>query len=354
MKVLQLVTERRPFFDAQVEALERAGVESTVCEVPGSHSAAEPRTAAEYARFSPKVLSALGDHDLIHAHYGLTAPFALALPRRPVVLTLWGTDLMGESEWIRRMSRFAAGLADATILPSRRMVETLDRPYTHVPFGIDTDRFRPIPRESARERVGWETEGDDGEDAKIVLFPYDTDRPEKDFPRAERVVERADADAEIRAITGVSHDEMPHYMNASDALLVTSTRESGPMVVKEAAACGLPVVSTDVGFVSDVPGASVCDSDEELAAELDRALAASDSAAADAESDRTAPELPRKWELDATGRRLRGVYERVLSERGATGDNLYIANQNVSIFNTNLNMSESETNTSEPDSGGIT
>ncbi|WP_135855403.1 glycosyltransferase [Halorussus salinus] len=310
MKVLQLVTERRPFFDQQVAALEAAGVESTVCEVPGSHHPDEPRTAAEYARFYPEVLRALDDHDLVHANYGLTAPFALALPKRPVVVTFWGTDLMGDREWIRQLSRYASDLADATILPSRRMADALGRPYTRVPFGIDTDRFRPIPRDAARERVEWDA------DEIVVLFPYAPERPEKDFSRAERVVERADAEADLRTVTGAPYDEMPHYLNASDALLVTSRRESGPMVVKEAAACGVPTVSTDVGFVGDVPGVAVCESDDELVRELDRALA--DSASDSSESPAESPTLPEEWQLAATGERLRAVYERVLSGSDAS------------------------------------
>lgn len=45
---------------------------------------------------------------------------------------------------------------------------------------------------------------------------------------------------------------MPYYFNAADTLLLTSKYESGPMAVREAAACNVPVVSTSVGFVRDV------------------------------------------------------------------------------------------------------
>ncbi|MGM0591279.1 MAG: glycosyltransferase [Halobacteriota archaeon] len=301
MKVLQLVTGRRPFFDGQVAALEAAGVECTVCTVPGEHRVENPRSALDYARYYPRVLSALDDHDVVHANYGLTGPFALAQPKRPVVVTLWGTDLMGEYPWLRQLSRLSARLADATVLPSRRMALALGRPYSHVPFGVDTDLFAPSPRAKARERVGWDT------DAPVVLFPYAPTRPEKDFSRAETVVSRLDGEVELRVVEGVAHEEMPDYMNASDALLVTSRRESGPMVVKEAAACGLPVVSTDVGFVADVPGTRVCRTTDELVAELQIVLDRPPS---------TESSIPDSWRLEAMGDRLRRLYEQVLSEHG--------------------------------------
>jgi glycosyltransferase involved in cell wall biosynthesis len=53
---------------------------------------------------------------------------------------------------------------------------------------------------------------------------------------------------------GIDHEEIPNYLNAADVLLLTSTSEGSPNVVKEAMACNCPVVATDVGDVKLIIG----------------------------------------------------------------------------------------------------
>ena len=308
MRVLQLYTSTRSFFESQLRALEAVGVECTALGVPGEFEPGSYRSATDYLRYVPQVLGhSLDGYDVVHANWGLLGPFALAQPTRPVVLTLWGSDVMSDRRWLTELSRFGARHADATVLPSEAMRPALDGDgeQFHVPFGVDLDRFRPLDRETARERVGWDT------DRPVVLFPYDASRPEKGYDRAERVVERADADVELRTVTGVPHEEMPDYMNASDALLVTSRRESGPMVVKEAAACNVPVVSTDVGFVrrtlSDVSHSYVRTDEAGLAEALERVVEGPPRSDARQRLDGLG--------LEAMGERLRTVYERAIDGR---------------------------------------
>lgn len=245
MHVLHIITSTRSFFEQQIDVLEARGVRCTVIAAPGVYRPDTPRTPVDYLRYYPRILSAIRryDVDLVHAHYGLVAPFALAQPQRPVVLSLWGTDLMGDRRWLRGFSRFGARFADATVLPSHAMADGLDTDYELIPFGVDLDLFRPIDRASARSHLGWNS------DRPVALFPYDPVRSEKNFSLAEQVVAEADVDVDLRTIVDVPYEDVPYYMNASDVLLVTSSRESGPMTVKEAAACNLPVVATDVGFV---------------------------------------------------------------------------------------------------------
>lgn len=246
VEVLNLVAKAdSPPFQKQVGGLEALGVDTTTLAVPGGQSGS--RGLHHYAKFQEQTLvAARDDYDVVHANYGLTAPSALLQPSRPVVLSLWGSDLMRRYGWLcQRCARHC----DAVIVMSEEMVAVLDVPCHVIPHGIDLEVFSPRPRQEAQAAVGWDPE------RRHVLFPYSPERTVKDFPRAQRVVDRVDArypePVELNYVTGTEHDEVPTYMNAADALLLTSRREGSPNVVKEALACDVPVVSTDVGDVRD-------------------------------------------------------------------------------------------------------
>ncbi|UCE73106.1 MAG: glycosyltransferase family 4 protein [Methanomassiliicoccales archaeon] len=56
----------------------------------------------------------------------------------------------------------------------------------------------------------------------------------------------------IKFMGSLAHDEMPYILNCADVLVMASLTEGLPTIVLEALACGLPVVSTDVGDISSV------------------------------------------------------------------------------------------------------
>jgi len=248
MRVLSLVTsENANFYRQQIAGLRGRGHDVDVLSVPGQRvndgTKTGRRPASAYLRYYPRaVLAAAGNYDFVHANYGLTAPPAVVQPFRPAVLTFWGSDLTGD---VSRLSRVCARYADAVVVMSEEMADLVDRDCHVIPHGVDFDTFRPLSRTEARETVGW-----DGE-ARHVLFPYGPSRSVKDFPRAERIVElaraRLDPRVALHTMSGVPHERVPWYMNAADAMLLVSKREGSPNTVKEALACNLPVVSTDVG-----------------------------------------------------------------------------------------------------------
>jgi glycosyltransferase involved in cell wall biosynthesis len=302
MRVLILTTHEAGLIDQQRSALEKRGLAFEQLVVPGDARSAGGHDLSDYLRFLPSVLRrSLDSFDLIHANYGLTGPAAVLQPRLPVVLSVWGSDLYGS---LGSVTRFCARFSEETVVMSRRMADDLGSPATVVPHGVDFERFAPVPRAAAREELGWD------EDVRVVLFPYSKDRSVKDHPRAERIVDRVadrlDDPVELRTVSGLDHDAVPTYMNAADALLLTSKREGSPNTVKEALATNTPVVATDVGDVRErvagVERSTVSDDDETLAAGLVEAL--------ESEGRPASREAAREVSIERTTADLLDVYRR--------------------------------------------
>ena len=86
-----------------------------------------------------------------------------------------------------------------------------------------------------------------------ILFPADPRRPEKNHLLALRVGEELETRGWKVGITTLRKQPRSMVwdrMLAADVCLITSTRESGPLVAKESIACGCPVVAVDVGDMS--------------------------------------------------------------------------------------------------------
>lgn len=274
MKILSLVTNRHaPFYEVQTTELESKGVEIDHVyprKQSKSHEIQQniSRSYIDYFPLIYRVLpKALSEYDIVHANNGKTAPFALIQPHRPIVLTLWGSDLMGR---YRTLCKKSAAYCDEVIVMSEEMESELGQNAHVIPHGIDLDQFAPMSQAEARSAVNW-----DG-DVKHILFPYDPAREVKNYPLAKQIVKQAQnklpMSLQLQVVSDVRHDQVPLYMNAADVLLITSRREGFPNSVKEAMACNLPIVSTDVGGIrdrlEDVDNSYVSNSEGELVARL--------------------------------------------------------------------------------------
>src|SRR5690348_12253046 len=219
-------TEERPalgsFVRDQVEALRRRGDVDVELFAFSPGLRAYPRAARELRRrFRGRRF------DVVHAHFGLTAWPAVAARLGPVVVTLHGNDLFHP-----RSNRLTRAILPFTALPaavSREFSQNLrgagvTRRVAVLPVGIDLERFRPIPRREARERLGLDPDG------PYLLFPHDPSRPLK---RYDRAVEAA-GDVPLLTLGGVAPDEVPYWINAANAVLVPSAAEGFGLSVIEA------------------------------------------------------------------------------------------------------------------------
>jgi teichuronic acid biosynthesis glycosyltransferase TuaC len=267
-----------PFIVQQVRYLREAGVEVEVFPFRGA------RNPANYARAwkDLRLRIRTGKHDLVHAQFGQAGALAAFSKLRPLVVTYRGDDLEGIVgdkgrylwvSWVLRwVSRAVATRADGIVVVSRHLVRYLPRPPDAIiPTGIDFKKFRPVPMAEARAQLGLPP------DRKLVLFPANPAETRKRHALAERAV-RIVGDAHLIVAWGVPHQDVPVYMSACDAMVLTSMHEGSPNVVKEALACNLPIVSVDVGDVQErlegVEGCIVCPDDrpQTLARALDAVL----------------------------------------------------------------------------------
>jgi glycosyltransferase involved in cell wall biosynthesis len=224
----------------QVEEVRRLGVEVEVFSFPPGSSHYIP------AALRLRRLLRHESFDLVHVHYGLTAWSALLAGARPLVVTFHGTDV--RHSVVGPLSQRLAWRADLVAAVSRALFEPEDgRPglplvpgSAVLPCGPDLGRFRPLPRAEARRELGLDPDG------RYLLFPANPDRPEK---RADRAVEvAAAADAELMTGGSIDPDRMPLWVNAANAVLVTSDYEGFGLACVEALACDVPVLSTPVGI----------------------------------------------------------------------------------------------------------
>jgi teichuronic acid biosynthesis glycosyltransferase TuaC len=179
--------------------------------------------------------------DVVHAHFGLTAWPAVASRLGPVVVTLHGNDLFHP-----RSNRLTRAILPFTALPAAVSREFsglvpgagTTRRVAVLPVGIDLERFRPIPRRDARERLGLDPDG------PYLLFPHDPERPLKRFDRARE----AAGGTRLLTMGRVPPHEVPLWINAANAVLVPSQAEGFGLSVIEALACGVPAFGTPVGI----------------------------------------------------------------------------------------------------------
>jgi len=181
-----------------------------------------------------------GQYDLIHAHFGYNGIPASLQKKVPFVISFCGTDLNHSKH--RPISRWVAKRADASIVKSESLHKLLNHPAHIIPNGVDLDRFKPASKMDARSQLNLD------HNKKYVLFvSTDLSRPEKRYELAKEAV--AQAGCELLTMSKCTPAEAPPYFHAADALILTSTYEGSPNTIKEALACNLPIVSTDVGDV---------------------------------------------------------------------------------------------------------
>jgi glycosyltransferase involved in cell wall biosynthesis len=269
MKVLFVAAKKgcgfAPFVEEQAQALRALAVEPAALDaghlekvevVDYAHTA---HGIANYMKWVPKLHRAIKEikPDVVHAHFGLTgllAGLAAIGTGVPVVVTYHGCDINDKK--LRPFSRMAMRLAAWNIFVSKRQMVNAYGSEARaakakkcgvMACGIDIRMFDKSQVDEAwyAEKFG---KGDK------VLFGGDFERAVKDPQLAKQAIEDLRfkiADLELIEMKGYTREQVVTLMYKCKALLLTSIREGSPQVLKEAMACDCPIVSVDVGDVSE-------------------------------------------------------------------------------------------------------
>lgn len=307
------------FVRTQVEALRKAGVEVDLFVLNGQFR----KLMYPKAIFQLRNRLSADRAQLIHAHISFVGMVARTQFKLPVVVTYHGSDLLGTINENGQRTAFgnlavAAGqvlaeCVDAVIVQNQTMASKLKRKKgVHIiPCEVDFDLFQPKPRDDARSALGLDLQ------KKYLLFAANPSVAVKRFPLAKQVADHLreqDPDVELLVAYREPQDRLALLMSACDALVFPSYQEGSPNIIKQAMACNLPIVATDVGdvrqIISQTAGCYVCAPDvADFAGRLSEILAC--------RRRTNGREQVRQFSGTAVAQRLIRVYEEALERRAS-------------------------------------
>ena len=260
MKILLIASDKGghfvPFIEEQITALEACGISVVRYGITGKGIMGYLRSLSGL-----KCMIIAERPDLIHAHYGLSGLLANLQRIVPVVTTYHGSDI--NLPKILRYSKIAIRLSIYNIFVSKRNIAIAQpkEKYTLLPCGVNLTDDQLTSRVEARKALGI------ADDAKVVLFAGAFANAVKDAPLAQAAIAAFPASTPytlhptpiLQELRGFSRAEVNCWMCAANCLLMTSKTEGSPQVIKEAMACGCPIVSVDIGDVAErVSGVEGC------------------------------------------------------------------------------------------------
>ena len=255
MKILIVASDKGghfvPFIEEQIVALQDIGVNVIRYGVRGKGIIGYLRELPALRRFIHAERP-----DIVHAHYGLCGMLTNLQRIAPVVTTYHGSDINLPS--ILRFSKIAMRLSAWNIFVSKRNIAIAQpkNKYSLLPCGVHI----PQPwSELQAQWVGQLTLNQWVQEklsvgVKYVLFAGAFDNAVKDPDLAKAVIKELineGVHAELIELKCYNRNQVNALMYNCNALLMTSKSEGSPQVVKEAMACGCPIVSVDVGDVAE-------------------------------------------------------------------------------------------------------
>jgi glycosyltransferase involved in cell wall biosynthesis len=276
--------------------------------------------------------------DVLHAIWsdetGLLATWAGRLLGIPTVTSIAGGELVcfSELQYGSQCSIFGRWIVGQAVKAKRITVSgshsqamlekayPVDKRRIHtVVWGVDTEKFYPDPSQKQMNRLLHVGSLVGVKNQKMLLQAIARlQNIELDIvgdgvlrPELEQLARDLGIAERVHFIGNVPYPEMPQYYQRASLHISTSHNEVVPMATLEAAACGVPTISTPVGILPDHPDLGVIvDPDEiTLAAMIDALLR--DEARRENLSQSAHEAVQQRFTVQQTANQLQALYQQL-------------------------------------------
>jgi teichuronic acid biosynthesis glycosyltransferase TuaC len=235
-----------PFIKRQGESIIKEGVNLEFYTIKGKGIKGYLKSIKPLAKHIKN-----NNYDIIHAHYGMVGLVCgLTFSGKPIVLSIMGSDAYGRlningkrvfsSYFEMLLTQIALLFTSSIIVKSKNIFNLV--PYKKktkiLPNGVDFELFKPNSNDLIKNNV------------LCLCNPKDS---RKNFKLVQEAISLLN-DKNINLVNPypIKPDDFPKYLNDSSVFVLSSYNEGSPNVIKEAMACGIPIVSTNVGDVEEV------------------------------------------------------------------------------------------------------
>jgi glycosyltransferase involved in cell wall biosynthesis len=233
-----------PFIQEQIDALKTAEIQITCFPLKGRGVFDIIKNIIKIRQESKKKKP-----DIIHAHYGYTGLYCLlAFTGIRVVTTFHGNDVnpldssnTQKMSLNRLISIVVSYFSNHSIFVNAAFIKNVraKKNYSVIPCHVDLDTFKELS-EVKEKKVIFEKNN--------ILFASSFDSKIKNSVLAKKAIESI-KNSKLIELKGYTREQVNLLLNNSQLALLTSLNEGSPQFIKEAMACGCPIVSTDVGDV---------------------------------------------------------------------------------------------------------
>ena len=244
-----------PFVKSQGESIKKQGADVQYFLVKGKGFMAYLNAIKDLKSVLMK-----NDFDLLHAHYTFCGLLAiLARPNIPIILSLMGDDAYGtpNHNGKTKISSYYSIILTYIIQPFLNSIIAKSqeigtyvwqkKKLNIIPNGVNFKMFQPIKKDVARKTIGLSNK------LRYVLFLNNLSDTRKNFTLFKETMKNEKLESfELLTPYPVAPNLVSQYLCASDLLVHTSWREGSPNLIKEAMACNIPIVSSEVGDVKEV------------------------------------------------------------------------------------------------------